>query len=166
MTEIAPNSQISTSFEEVSLGKFLQQKRQELNIDLAKASAVLRIKMEDLNSIENDQLDNLTKKHLYAPGLIRAYAKFLKIDEKEIEAKLSKLSFQQNTENKKHLLINISGENDLTPSKDDFFNFLLIGILLFLILLSIYNSLSDKSSMITSDDLIQKLENAGTGDIE
>lgn len=151
---------LPTQIEEVSLGKFLQHRRQELKMEIDKIAAALRIKPQDLLSIENDQIDDLIKRGLYAPGLIRSYAKYLQTDEKEIEKKLANLAFKSNTENKKHLLLNIGEETNITPPKDDFFNFLLISILLFLILLSIYNSLESKKSLISSQDLILKLENA------
>jgi cytoskeletal protein RodZ len=149
--------------EEISLGKFLQQRRQELQMEIEKISAALRVKPRDLLSIEEDKIDQLIKRGLYAPGLIRSYAKHLKIEEKEIEKKISNLTFKSNTENKKHTLLNIGGESEITPPKDDFFNFLLISALLFLILLSIYNSFESKDSLITSQDLIQQLENAKQG---
>ncbi len=156
MTETTSPQQIK----KVSLGKFLQLRRQELNLEIDGVATALRVKSQDLLLIESDQIDNLVKRGLYAPGLIRSYAKYLKTDEKEIEKKLMNLAFKSNTENKKHLLLNIGKETSITPAKDDFFNFLLISILLFLILLSIYNSLESKKSLITSDDLILKLENA------
>ncbi len=93
--------------EEISLGKFLQQRRQELQMEIEKISAALRVKPRDLLSIEEDKIDQLIKRGLYAPGLIRSYAKHLKIEEKEIEKKISNLTFKSNTENKKHTLLNI-----------------------------------------------------------
>jgi len=143
-----------------TLGKFLQKKRQDLSMEIEKISHALRVKPRDLMSIEEDQIEHLIKRGLYAPGLIRSYAKYLKIEEKEIERKLENMAFGSNTENRKHLLLNIGEESNVTPPKDDFFNFLLISILLFLILLSVYNSFESKASAIASEDLIIKLENA------
>ncbi len=156
MTEATSQKQI----EEVSLGRFLQLRRQELQMEIDQIAAALRIKSQDLLLIENDQIENLTKRGLYSAGLIRSYAKYLKTNEEEIEKKIANLAFGSNTENKKHMLLNIGEEADITPPKDDFFNFLLISILLFLILLSIYNSFESKTSVITTQDLILKLENA------
>jgi len=146
--------------QEDTLGKFLQKKRQELSMEIDKISVALRVKPRDLMSIEEDQIEHLIKRGLYAPGLIRSYARHLKIEEKEIEKKLASMAFGSNVENRKHLLLNIGEETKITPPKDDFFNFLLISILLFLILLSIYNSFESKPAAIESEDLILKLENA------
>lgn len=146
--------------DDISLGKFLQKKRHDLQMEIEKISIALRVKPRDLLALEEDEIEHLIKRGLYAPGLIRSYARHLKIEEKEIEKKLSQLAFRSNTENRKHLLLNLGEESEVTPPKDDFFNFLLISILLFLILLSIYNSFESNDSLISSQDLIQKMENA------
>lgn len=142
---------------EKSLGKILQEKRQNLKIEIAEVSAYLRIKPSDLEAIENDAVIRISK-NLYATGLIHSYAKFLKIDPKIIEEKIKLLPIQSNVENKKHLLLNVGGNLETAPSKDSVFNVLLISILLFLILLSIYNSSENKSALITNQDLILELE--------
>ena len=144
--------------EEISLGRVLKEKRQSLKMDIAEVSSYLRIKFNDIDAIESDDLGRVTA-HLYVLGLIRAYARFLKIDPKTIEEKIRLLPIKSNVENRKHQLLNIGESNNLTPDKDSFFNFLLISILLFLTLLLIYNSNEKKGSLITSPDLIQKLEN-------
>ena len=139
---------------EVSLGKFLQNKRQELAVEISKASKYLKVKDDDLIAIENDDLDNLGKR-MHAFGLINSYAKFLKIPKDEIEKKLNLISTSSNTKSNKHRLINLDDESKLTPSKDSFFNFLLVSILLFLILLSLYNSFESHHSLITNKDLVK-----------
>lgn len=140
-----------------TLGEVLKERRQYLRMEIEDVAVYLRIKPHDILAIENDEVSRIAKQ-LYAPGLIRSYAKFLKIDEKTIEEKIKSLAFKSNTENKKHLLLNIGENIELTPSKDSFFNFLLISILAFLVLLSIYNSYEDKNSLITNQDLITNLE--------
>lgn len=162
MTQLAnqQNSELK-QLEEVFVGKILREKRQELKIEISEVSAYLRVKKHDVEGIENDDLASITK-HLYVPGLIRSYAKFLKIDQKIIEEKIKSLPIKSNTENKKHQLLNIGENTELKPDKDSFFNFLLISILLFLVLLSIYNSYENKSSLITNQDLILELENVNS----
>lgn len=143
---------------EISLGEILQKKRQELKIEIEDAATFLRIKIGDIHAIENNEISRIAK-HLYAPGLIRSYGKFLKIDERIIEEKIKTLAFKSNTENKKHLLINIGENIELSPDRDGLFNFLLISILLFLTLLSIYNSRENNNSLITNQELILQLKN-------
>lgn len=144
---------------EVSIGEILKQQRQNLKMEIVDVGNYLRIKNSDIVAIEANEIDRIAR-HLYAPGLIRSYGKFLKIDERIIEEKIRNLSLKSNTDNKKHLLINIGENIDLTPDKDSFFNFLLVSILLFLVLLSIYNSYENKSSLITNENLILELQNS------
>jgi cytoskeletal protein RodZ len=141
-----------------SLGQILREKRQFLKMEVAEISIYLKIKSRDIEAIENDDLKHVAK-HLYVPGLIRSYAKFLKIDPKLIEKKIKVLPIASNTENKKHQLLNIGESDQLSPNKDSVFNFLLISILLFLALLLLYNSFQNNNALITNEKLIHELEN-------
>jgi cytoskeletal protein RodZ len=141
-----------------SLGQILREKRQFLKIEIVEISAYLKIKSRDIAAIENNDLKHITK-HLYVPGLIRSYAKFLKIDPKLVEKKIKVLPIASNTENKKHQLLNIGESDQLSPNKDSVFNFLLISILLFLALLFLYNSFQNNDAFITNEKLIHELEN-------
>ncbi len=143
---------------ENSLGQILREKRQFLKMEIVEISTYLKIKSRDIEAIENDDLKHIAK-HLYVPGLIRSYAKFLKIDLKLIEEKIKVLPIASNTENKKHQLLNIGESDQLSPDKDSVFNFLLISILLFLVLLSLYNSFQNNDALITNQKLIHELEN-------
>lgn len=140
-----------------SIGTILREKRQELKIEISGISTYLKIRQSDVEAIENDEWKKITK-HLYIPGLIHSYAKFLKIDLESIEEKIKLLPIESNTNNKKHQLLNIGENIDLTPSRDTFFNFLLISILLFLTLLSLYNFYEDKSSLLNNNDVIEELK--------
>ena len=140
-----------------SLGKILQQKRKHLQVEIKTAARFLNVKESSIMAIENDEMKILQDKHLYAYGLIRSYAKFLKIDEKTIEEQIKLLHFKSNIENQKHLLLNIGEDDKHSPTKDDFFNFLLISILLFLILLSTYSINASKNS-ISIQEITSKLE--------
>lgn len=141
---------------EISLGKILKEKRQNLKMEISEISSYLRIKPNDIQAIENDDIGSISK-GLYVQGMIIAYAKFLKIDQKITEEKIKFLPIKSNVENKKHLLLHIGENTEITPSKDSFFNFLLISILLFLVLLSIFNSRENKSGLITNQNLILEL---------
>ncbi len=138
------------------IGDILQQKRQELNLEIKDIALYLKIKTYDIEALESEDWERITR-HLYRPGLIRSYAKMLKIDDIIIEEKIKELPFESNVKNKKHKLINIGEEIDLTPSRDMFFNFLLISFLMFLILLSIYNGAEDKSRVLGTDALIEQM---------
>lgn len=145
----------------ISLGKLLENKRRELNIEIVQVSNYLFIKERDVEAIERDDLVQLDK-HLYINGLIRSYAKFLRINPDEIEERIRALPIKSNVENKKHKLVNIGENLDLTPARDDCFNFLFISILLFLVLLSLYNAYRDNDSLITNKYLISEFENIKT----
>jgi len=142
-----------------SVGRILSEKRQKLNIEISEISAYLKIKSSDISAIEDDNLKAVTK-HLYIPGLIKSYAKFLKIDPKIFEERIRNLPIASNVENKKHQLLNIGENAKFEPDKDLVLNFFLISILLFLVLLSVYNSYEDKSSLITNQELIKEMEQA------
>lgn len=143
--------------EELSIGVILKTKRQKLKMELSDVSLYLKVKLRDLEAIENDNFDSITR-HLYIIGLIRSYAKFLKIMPNIIEAKIKLLPTKSNVDNKKYQLLNIGENTELTPSKNSFFNFLLISILSFLILLSLYNLSENKSDVISGKKLLQELE--------
>ncbi len=148
---------METASIQLLLGQILKEKRQDLKVEIADVSAYLKIKNRDIEAIENGEFDAVTK-HLYATGLVRSYAKFLKIDPNLIEEKIKLLPIKSNVENKKHQLLNIGEDGNLSPSKDNFFNFLLISVLLFLVLLSLYNYSENKNGLITDQNLIQELE--------
>lgn len=141
-----------------SIGKILREKRQASQIEIKEVCSYLKVKFTDITALENNDLESVTK-HIYVLGLIRSYAKFLKIAPQIIEEQIKLLSIASNTENKKHLLINIGEDPEVTPNKDSFFNFLLISILLFLVLLSLYNYFENNDNLITNKTLVHELEN-------
>jgi cytoskeletal protein RodZ len=147
----------SVTQESVLIGQILREKRHELKIEISAVSTYLKVKSHDVEGIENGDLSIITK-HLYLPGLISAYARFLKVDKKIIDEKIKLLPIKSNVENKKHQLLNIGENPDLTPTKEVCFNFLMISILLFLVLLSLYNSFENKSDLLTNQNLISELE--------
>jgi hypothetical protein len=150
--------QVSKNSHFVELGKMLQEKRQKMHIEILQVSFYLKIKVRDVEAIENGDFASLTK-HLYTSGLIRSYAEFLKIDRQTIEEKIKFCSFKSNVENRDHQLLNIGEEPNLKPTKDSFFNFLLISILLFLVVLSFYHHLESAAIAIENQSLIEELKN-------
>ena len=142
---------------EISLAEILKTKRIELGIKISDAAFYLKMRIRDLEAIENGTQDLITK-HLYILGAIRAYAKFLGIEQKIVEEKIKFFTVESNVLNKKHKLINIGENLDLKPTKDQFFNFLLISILLFLVFLSLYSFYETNNNTITMDNLVEELK--------
>jgi cytoskeletal protein RodZ len=142
---------------EISLAEILKTKRTELGMTISEAASYLKIRVRDLEAIENGNQDSVTK-HLYILGAIRSYAKLLKIEQKIVEEKIKFFTVESNVHNKEHKLINIGENLDLKPTKDQFFNFLLISILLFLVFLSLYNFFETNNNMITMDNLVEELK--------
>lgn len=152
MTELETENKIQ------SIGQILKEKRQESAISVADACAYLKVKKLDIDAVESDDFDKLSN-HIYALGFVRSYAKFLKVEARIIEEKIKSLPIKSNVENKKHLLINIGEDEKFSPNREMFFNALLLSILLFLVLLSIFNSVEKNGDLITSEILIHELEN-------
>lgn len=140
-----------------NIGKILRKTRQEQNLEIGNIASYLKVKAKDIVAIEEEKWENITK-HIYKSGLIRSYAKMLKIDIATIEDQIKNLPFESNTKNLKHRLLNIGEEIDLTPSRDMFFNFLLISILMFLTLLAIYNAAEKKGDLLSNQELITGME--------
>jgi len=155
--EFQESIEIQNAKPELSLGQIFRAKREFLKVEMVEICEFLRVKVRDIEAMESDDVSNVSS-HIYVLGLIRSYAKFLKIDEKIIEEKIRNLSLKSNTDNKKHLLLNIGENLEITPDKNMFFNVMMISILLFLVALSLYNSFEDKSSLITNKSLILELE--------
>jgi cytoskeletal protein RodZ len=147
--------------EEISIGKILRDKRRSLKMEISDVTSHLRVKTQDIEAIENDDLASVTK-HLYVPGLIHSYSRFLKVDQKLIEEKIKFLPIKSNVENKKHQLLNIGEGDNLTPNRDFLLNFFLITLLLFLVLLSLYYSYESKQNLITNQSLIEALDKIGS----
>lgn len=142
---------------ELGLGGLLRQKRHELKMEVAEIASYLKVKAPDIVAIEDERWAQITK-HVYKPGLIRSYAKMLKIDMATIEERIRQLPFESNIKNQKHRLLNIGEEVEITPNRDMFFNFLIISVLLFLVLLAIYNAFEKKTGMLLNQELIGEIE--------
>ncbi len=148
---------------DISLGKLLQKKREELSLDVKKISSQLNIKIKYIAAIEAEDWQNLDK-NLYVAGLILSYAKLLKLDENLINEKIRTLPIESNVNKKKHQLVNIGENLDLTPDKDVFFNFLIASLLLFFILLTVMSSKEDKTDLVTNSFVIEKMQQLKTDD--
>lgn len=142
-----------------TIGQILNKSRKDLNLEVKDVCVYLKVKESDIIFLEEDKFDK-SNNHLYRRGLIRSYAKFLKIDEILIETKIKELPFESNVANKKYQLLNIGENIDLTPDKEMFFNFLIGAILLSLIIFVVYKYRENKDEILTSDDVITRFEKA------
>lgn len=150
------NLNIEETTAEPSISLILKEKRISMNMEISEVSSFLKVKIHDIQAIENDNWGAITK-HVYIAGIIRSYARLLEIDPKTLEKKIEMLYLMSNTDEKKHRLINIGENLDLKPNKDQFFNFLLVSVLLFLTLLILCNFYENKKGLITSDVLVRRL---------
>jgi cytoskeletal protein RodZ len=141
----------------ISLGKILQQKRQERKLEVKDVARFLSIKEALVVAIENDQIELLQDQKMYALGMVRSYAKFLKVENYIVDQHLGKIHLKSNTENKSHVLINIGEGDKLNPNKQDLFHFALIAILLFVISLIAYN-FSASRNILSNEEIISKLQ--------
>jgi len=144
------------SSDKFSLGEILRAKREELKIEIAEISAHLRVKSSDIAAVEENHFHKITS-NIYAPGFVRTYAKFLRIDNKIIEEQISLIRFGSNIENKEHVLVNLEEDDDLSPSKSVFLNALAASILLMLLLFLIYNFSEKKGDLISNSELLSQL---------
>lgn len=142
---------------EISLGEFFRQKRKSLGIDQATASNYLRVRIKDISAIEKDEIEKISK-NIYAPGFIRSYGKYLKIDIKYIEHKIKEYSFRSNTENKKHILVNIGEHLELTPTKELLVNSSVISIFIFISFLIISSFNKKTKAMSYTAEIVEELK--------
>ncbi len=152
-----------TEIAQTSFGEILRNKREELRMEIAEVSSHLRIKSADIEAIEGDEIVKITT-NIYIPGLLRSYAKFLRIDEKIIEEQIGLLQLKSNVDNREHLLVNIGESDHLTPDKNFSFQATIIVFLLILLLFPIYNRSANKGDFITNPDLISQLNDASLDD--
>lgn len=137
----------------VSLGEILKTRRIIKNIEKTYICNQLKIKLADIEAIEENNWSYF-KKHLYLPGFIRSYCKILGLNNKEIDKLIKGFDFESNTANVKHKLINVTQEEDRSPDKEMFLNFVLISIIVFFVFLTISNSMQKNSHLIKNSDLI------------
>lgn len=148
---------IRTDLPDKSLPQIMREKRKLLNIDVSQAASYLKVKTRDLEAIENNDSDFITN-HLYILGIVRSYAIWLGIEQEIIKEKIKFLTVASNVGKKKYNLINIGENIDLKPTRNQFVNFLLVSIILFLILISSYIFYEDGSKLITTKILVNELE--------
>jgi cytoskeletal protein RodZ len=157
--EIKNNSEEKNEIDQkqvINFGEFMRMERDKLKISIEEIALRLKIKPSNIIAIENNQFDKIGK-YFYIFGIIKSYAKILKIDQKIVEEFIKSLPIESNTNNKKHKLINVGENIELSPDKDTTINFFIISIILFLALLSLYHFQEQKGSLITNKHLVEKM---------
>ena len=142
---------------EISLGDYFREKRKSLGIDQHTASNYLRVRVRDISAIEKNEIEKISK-NIYAPGFIRSYGKYLKIDTKYIEHKIKEYSFRSNTENKKHILVNIGEHLELTPTRELYVNGSLISLFIFVSFLAISSFINKTKELNNTSTIIEELK--------
>ena len=147
---------ITHDFEQLTLGELLRINRENLNIKIEEIANFLKVRISDIALLENNDIEKIAK-NIYIPGLIKSYGKHLKISTKIIDAKIQELSLRSNVEVKKHTLLNIGDNRELSPSKEFFFNSLVVSTILFLFFV-IFFSFERKNELINTDNIISEIQ--------
>ena len=147
---------ISHDFEQLTLGELLRINRENLNIKIEEIANFLKVRASDIALLENNDIEKIAK-NIYIPGLIKSYGKYLKISTKIIDIKIQELSLRSNVEVKKHTLLNIGDNKELSPNKEFFFNSLVISTILFLFFV-IFFSLERENELINTDNIISEIQ--------
>lgn len=151
------NNEISQNHDNISIGEILKNNRENANIDIARVANYLKVRANDIKSLENNDIEKIAR-NIYVPGLVKSYAKYLKIDAQIINEKIQELPLRSNVEIKKHTLINIGEDNKLSPSKDLAFKSLIISAILIFIFLMIFSSVENNVDLINTDSIISDIQ--------
>ncbi|MCE2687352.1 MAG: helix-turn-helix domain-containing protein [Rickettsiales bacterium] len=145
-------------FKDWKLGSMLLSQRESLSMPINVISNILKIKIRDLEAIEQGRLasDNIS---FYKPGVIRTYAKFLKIDEQIIEQEIKNCcQYLDLIKYNQHKLINIGETDNLNPSKSDIVNSFWLSFIIFFFLLIFYNLQETMILNVSSKIIIEDFE--------
>jgi cytoskeletal protein RodZ len=147
-------------FDQLSLGELLNQSREKLGIEVKEVANFLKVRPNDIQLLENNDIEKIAK-NIYIPGLIKSYGKYLKINHKIINEKIQELSLRSNIEVKKHTLINLGDDRNLSPSKNFFYNSMIAFVILSLFFILLF-MLEHKKELINTENIvsdIQKINN-------
>ena len=147
-------------YDQLSLGELLRLNREQSEIEIKDVANFLKVRSNDIKLLENNDIEKIAK-NIYVPGLIKSYGKYLKINTKLINEKIQELSLRSNIEIKKHNLINLGDDRNLSPNKNLFFNSFVVFAFL-LIFFIIFFSMDQKSELINTKNIIfdiQKINN-------
>lgn len=104
------------NYENYSIGKTLKLKRRELQIELDEVAKKLNVRENIIKNLEEENW-HLINKNLYLTGLILSYSRILHLDKDLINNKLKSIHFESNVKNKKHQLINIPKNFNISIDK-------------------------------------------------
>lgn len=144
-------------YENLPVGEFLKNIRENQGIDIEKVSKFLKVRIKDINYLENNEIDKI-EKNIYVVGLIKSYGNYLKINEKIIESRIQDLGLKSNTENKRHTLINIGKNRDLSPANDLLFNAIIATMVIIIFSLVMINIFNTQRNIITSETIINDIQ--------
>jgi cytoskeletal protein RodZ len=150
------NKNITHDYDQLTLGELMRINRENLNIKIEEIANFLKVRTSDIALLENNDIEKIAK-NIYIPGLIKSYGKYLKISTKIIDEKIQELSLRSNVEVKKHTLLNIGDNKELSPSKEFFFNSLIISTILLLFFV-IFFSIERKNELINTDKIISEIQ--------
>ena len=134
----------------INVGELLKAQRESLHLEVEEVSRNLKVKVSDIILLEQNTPHLITGR-IYLPGLVRQYAKRLKLKDDIIEQCLKNIATHCNVNNNQYQSINIDDTNNKTPSKYDVFYALLIFIIMSLILICFSPT---KANKLAINDLI------------
>ena len=146
----------NNDFDQLTLGDLLRLTREKAEIDIKEIATFLKVRSNDIKLLENNDIEKIAK-NIYIPGLIKSYGKYLKINSKIINEKIQELSLRSNIEVKKHTLINLGDDRNLSPSKNLYFNSVVMFVTLLLFLI-IFFSLEHKKEIINTKNIISDIQ--------
>ena len=146
----------NNDFDQLTLGDLLRLTREKAEIDIKEIATFLKVRSSDIKLLENNDIEKIAK-NIYIPGLIKSYGKYLKINSKIINEKIQELSLRSNIEVKKHTLINLGDDRNLSPSKNLYFNSVVMFVTLLLFLI-IFFSLEHKKEIINTKNIISDIQ--------
>lgn len=150
------NKNNNNDFDQLTLGDLLRLTREKAEIDIKEIANFLKVRSNDIKLLENNDIEKIAK-NIYIPGLIKSYGKYLKINSKIINEKIQELSLRSNVEVKKHTLINLGDDRSLSPSKNLYFNSVVMFVTLLLFLI-IFFSLEHKKEIINTKNIISDIQ--------
>ena len=150
------NKNNNNDFDQLTLGDLLRLSREKAEIDIKEIATFLKVRSSDIKLLENNDIEKIAK-NIYIPGLIKSYGKYLKINSKIINEKIQELSLRSNIEVKKHTLINLGDDRNLSPSKNLYFNSVVMFVTLLLFLI-IFFSLEHKKEIINTKNIISEIQ--------